>query len=78
MSDLLLRAAESMKAGPQATADEHFVQHAIINPAIQTLRGSALTAVERTNLAVALQVASFRQYLAMCVLNDVERELQNR
>jgi len=78
MGDLLLRAAESMKAGPQATADDHFVQHAIVNPAIQTLRGGSLTVVERTNLSVALQVASFRQYLAMCVLNDVERELQNR
>ena len=78
MGDLLLRAAESMKAGPQAAADDHFVQHAIVNPAIKTLRGGSMTAVERTNLAVALQVASFRQYLALCVFDEVERELHNQ
>jgi hypothetical protein len=76
MEELLLKAAESMKAGPQATADEHFVQHAIVGPAIQTLRGGTMTAVEQSNLAVAIHVASFRQYLALCVLNEVERELK--
>jgi hypothetical protein len=75
MEELLLKAAESMKAEPEATADERFVEQAIVAPAIQTLRGRSLTAVERSNLAVALQVASFRQYLAMCVLTEVEREI---
>jgi hypothetical protein len=78
MEELLLKAAESMKAGPQATADEHFVQHAIVRPAIQTLWGGSMTAVELSNLAVAFQVASFRQYLAMCVLTEVERELKHQ
>jgi hypothetical protein len=78
MEELRLKAAESMKAGPQATADEHFVQHAIVGPALRTLRGGSLALVERNNLAVAIHVASFRQYLAMCVLTEVERELQHQ
>lgn len=78
MGELLMKAAESMKAGPQATAEEHFVQHAIVGPAIRTLRGGYLTPVEQCNLAVAVHVASFRQYLAICVLNEVERELLHR
>jgi len=78
MEELLRKAADSMKAGPRATADEYFVRDEIVRPALSTLRGGSMTQSQKRNLAVAIQVASFRQYLAICVLDEVERELQHR
>ena len=69
----LIRAANNMNVGPNVCADEFFVKIAIADPAIRTLSGSSLTATERNNLAVGMQLAPFRQYLASRVLDEVER-----
>jgi len=70
-ADLLLRAAETMRADPQAPADEYFVRQAIVDPAIATLAGGTLTREQTSNLSNALQLASFREYLAMRVLEEI-------
>ncbi|MDZ7618292.1 MAG: hypothetical protein U1E05_14900, partial [Patescibacteria group bacterium] len=74
--DLLLRAAETMRAGPQARPDEYFVRQAIGDPAIATLTGGELTREQTCNLSSALQVASFREYLAMRVLEEIEKGVE--
>lgn len=71
--ELLLRAAETMRAGLRAPADEFFVRQAIGDRAIATLAGGTLTREETSNLSNALQVASFREYLAMRVLEELEK-----
>jgi hypothetical protein len=73
INDLLGRAAESMRSDPKSPADDYFVKHAIADPAIATLRREPLLPAERRNLAVALQVAPFRQYLALRVLDEIEQ-----
>jgi len=72
-ADSLLRAAKNMNVGPKASADEFFVKHAIADPAIATLAGHTLTMIEKTNLAVAMQLAPFRQYLAARVMEEIEK-----
>jgi len=71
--DPLLRAAKNMNVGPKASADEFFVKNAIADPAIATLAGHALTMIEKTNLAVAMQLAPFRQYLAARLMEEIEK-----
>lgn len=68
----LQRAAQTMRVDPNALADEYFVRCAIADPAIGTLHGHALTPQQRSNLQVALQVASFRRYLVMRVFQEIE------
>ncbi len=72
-ADPLLRAAKNMNVGPKASADEFFVKNAIADPAIATLAGHTLTMIEKTNLAVAMQLAPFRQYLAARVMEEIEK-----
>jgi len=72
-SDPLLRAARNMNVGPKASADEFFVKNAIADPAVATLSGHTLTGIEKNNLAVAMQLAPFRQYLASRVLDEIEK-----
>ncbi|WP_417385358.1 hypothetical protein [Gimesia sp.] len=72
-SDPLSRAASNMNVGPNASADEFFVKNAIADPAISTLSGHTLTGIEKSNLAVAMQLAPFRQYLASRVLDEIEK-----
>lgn len=71
--DPLVRAASNMNVGPKASADEFFVKNAIADPAVATLTGHTLTGIEKNNLAVAMQLAPFRQYLASRVLDEIER-----
>lgn len=73
--EFLTLAAQTMRVGPKAVADDYFVRGAVAEPAISTLRGGTLTPEVERNLGVALQVASFRQYLALRVLDEVDRQL---
>jgi hypothetical protein len=74
--DLLLRAAETMRAGPQARPDDYFVRQAIGDPAIATITGGELTREQTGNLSNALQLAPFREYLAMRILEEIEKGVE--
>jgi len=78
LEEILQAVTRKMPVGQRAQADEYFVEHAIVEPAIRTLHNHPLTQDEKSNLAVALQIAPFRQYLALRVLDEIEKGLQDR
>jgi hypothetical protein len=82
--EALCYAAKHLRVDPRSSLDENFVK-GIADAAVDALRGvAALTIRERgqsveptaqgRNLAVALNMGSFRQYLGMRVLGELERK----
>ncbi len=69
----LERAARKLTVDPRTTADPHFVRTAIADPALATLDGARLNELQTKNYRVALEIASFRQYLALRVLEESAR-----
>ena len=58
-------------ANRDSSVDETFVEVGIADPAVASLRGAKLSAIQRENLAQAMQIASFREYLGMRVLREL-------
>ncbi len=66
------QAAETMmRVDAKSGVDSNFVKVGIADPAVNALQNGDLKPREAENLAVALQFASFRQYLGMRVLEKV-------
>lgn len=64
-TDALEQAANTMRLDP------NFLKQGIADPAVRALPHGSLSRVEAVNLAVALQVGSFRHYLGLRVLHRV-------
>lgn len=58
-------------ANRDSSVDETFVKIGIADPAIASLRGHSMNPVGKENVAQAMQIASFREYLGMRVLREL-------
>ncbi len=70
-TDALEQAAQTMRADSISAVDPNFVKEGIADPAVNALQNGGLNRVKAVNLAVALQVGSFRHYLGLRVLDKV-------
>ncbi len=71
-TDALGQAAQTMRVDSRSAIDPNFVKEGIADFALDILQSGALKRVKtNNNLAVALQVGSFRQYLGMRVLEEI-------
>ena len=70
-TDALEQAAQTMRVDARSVIDANFVKAGIADPAVNALSSGSLNKVDADNLAVALQVGSFRHYLGLRVLGRV-------
>ena len=68
---LLNAAAHHLRLDPRTGIDENFVK-GVADTAIEAFKGRPIRDFQVANLATALEVGSFRQYLGMRVLEELE------
>ena len=69
--EALRNAALTMRVAPRIGLDENFVQ-GVADGAIKAFNGKRIRDFQADNLATALEVGSFRQYLGMRILEQLE------
>ena len=69
--EALLNAARTMRVDPRTRLHENFVK-GVADTAIEGFKGQRIRDFQVDNLATALEVGSFRQYLGMRVLEELE------
>jgi hypothetical protein len=69
--DALEQAAQTMRVDSRSAVDPNFVKEGIADPGVNALQNGTLKRMQAINLAVALQVGSFRHYLGLRVLEKV-------